>query len=250
MKCPGQDPRFWKFDAIFDAECPKCGNSVEFFKDETKRRCKKCGHQVLNPKMDFGCAAHCKFAEHCFGELPPELIKQKQDLFKDRVAVEMKLYFKQDFKRIGHAAKVARYAEKLMEKEKGDPAVVLTAAYLHDIGAKEAETKHASTDAIYQEMEGPNVAREILTRLDAAGPLIDEVCDIIAHHHHPRPDETANFKIVYDADLLTNLEEKKKKSDIEPQRLAALIETEFLTTSGKELAQSILIDNPRAQAVA
>ena len=142
MKCPGQDPRFWKFDAIFEAECPKCGNQVEFFKDETKRRCKKCGHQVLNPKMDFGCAAHCKFAEHCFGELPPELVKQKQDLFKDRVAVEMKLYFRQDFKRIGHSAKVARYAEKLVEKEKGDPPLVPSPLRIFTISEFEKQSEN------------------------------------------------------------------------------------------------------------
>ena len=167
-------------------------------------------------------------------------MKQKQDLFKDRVAVEMKLYFRQDFKRIGHSAKVARYAEKLVEKEKGDPAVVLTAAYLHDIGIREAERKHQSVDAAYQELEGPAIAREILTKLDAAEPLVDEVCDIIGHHHHPRDDETMNFKIVYDADLLSNLEEKHKKSSMEPQRLIELIESEFLTRSGKELAHEIL----------
>ena len=82
MKCPGQDPRYWKSDAIYDVECPNCGHVSEFFKDETRRRCKKRGHRVLNPKMDFGCAAHCKFAEQCFGEdLPPELLEQKKDLF-------------------------------------------------------------------------------------------------------------------------------------------------------------------------
>ncbi len=248
MKCPGQDPRFWKFDAIFEAECPKCGSPVEFFKDETKRRCKKCGHQVLNPKMDFGCATHCKFAEHCFGELPPELLKQKQDLFKDKVAVEMKLYFHQDFKRIGHSAKVARYAEKLVEKEKGDPAVVLTAAYLHDIGAREAQTKHGSSDSIYHEMEGPPIAREILTKLDAAEPLINEVCEIIGRHHHPRPDESINFKIVYDADLLVNLEEKQKKSEIDLEHLIKSIKSEFLTDSGRELADEILITRPNRVA--
>ena len=155
MKCPGQDPRFWKFDAIFDAECPNCGGAVEFFKDETRRKCAKCGHRVLNPKMDFGCATHCRFAEECFGDLPPELIKRKEDLFKDRVAVEMKMYFRTDFKRIGHAAKVARYVEQLVHEEKADPAVALAAAYLHDIGVKEAERKHGSNAPEYQELEGP-----------------------------------------------------------------------------------------------
>lgn len=243
MKCPGQDPRFWKFDAIFEAPCPKCGNSVEFFKDETRRRCKKCGHQVLNPKMDFGCAAHCKFAAQCFGDdLPPELIKQKEDLFKDRVAVEMKVYFKQDFKRIGHSAKVARYAERLVRDEHADPAVALSAAYLHDIGAKEAELKYQSADATHQEQEGPPVARMILEKLDAAEELVSEVCDIIGHHHHPRDDETTNFKVVYDADLIANLEEKQKKASIDSAQLESMIETGFLTDSGRELARSILLN--------
>ena len=71
---------------------------------------------------------------------------------------------------------------------------------------------------------------------------MDEVCDIIGHHHHPRDDETMNFKIVYDGDLLSNLEEKHKKSSMGPQRLIELIESEFLTRSGKELAHEILFN--------
>ncbi len=247
MKCPGQDPRYWKFDAIFETECPKCGQAVEFFKDETRRRCKKCGHQVLNPKMDFGCAAHCKFAEHCFGDLPPELLKQKEDLFKDRVAVAMKLYFKQDFKRIGHAGRVARYAERLVQEEKGDPAIVLAAAYLHDIGIKKAEEKHGSAESRYQEEEGPEVAREILTNLDAAGALIDEVCDIVGHHHHPRPEETVNFKVVYDADVLANIEERHKKEPMAVEKLAELVKTKFLTKCGSELARGVLLNGASAK---
>ncbi len=247
MKCPGQDPRYWKFDAIFETECPNCGAAVEFFKDETRRKCRKCGHKVLNPKMDFGCAAHCKFAEHCFGDLPPELLKQKEDLFKDRVAVAMKLYFKQDFKRIGHAGRVARYAERLVQEEKGDPAIVLAAAYLHDIGIKKAEEKHGSTESRYQEEEGPQVAREILTNLDATEALIDEVCDIVGHHHHPRPQETVNFKIVYDADVLTNIEEKQKKVPMAAEKLAELIDSKFLTGCGRELARSVLLNGANAK---
>jgi len=248
MKCPGQDPRYWKFDAIFEAPCPNCGGSVEFFKDETRRVCKKCGHKVINPKMDFGCAAHCKFAEQCFGDLPPELLAEKEDLFKDLVAVQMKLYFKSDFKRIGHAAKVARYAERLVKEEGGDPAVALSAAYLHDIGIKNAEAKYGSAEARYQEEEGPAVAREILEGLDADDALIEEVCDIVGHHHHPREDETVNFKVVYDADVLVNLEERKKKASVASDRLAKVIDTKFLTKSGRELARSVLMNGNGEQA--
>ena len=242
MKCPGQDRQYWKQGAIFNVKCPECGTEVEFFKDDTTRKCSKCGHRFLNPQLDFGCASYCQYAEQCIGNLPPELLAQKEDLLKDRVAIEMKRYLKQDFKRVGHAIRVARYAEQIGREEGGNLAVILCTAYLHDIGIKEAERKHNSTDAKYQEEEGPPIAREILTRLGAKQGLIDEVCDIIAHHHHPKEDETVNFKSLYDADLITNLEEKQKENPIEPEKLAGIVEKSFLTGSGANLARKVLIE--------
>jgi HD superfamily phosphodiesterase len=239
MQCPGQDMRFWKPGAIFDAPCPKCGKPIEFFKDESTRKCRNCGNLMANPRMDFGCASYCQFAEQCLGTLSPELLAQRKELLKDRVAVEMKRTFKQDFRRIGHATKVARYAEQIAREEQGDMVVVLCAAYLHDIGIHEAERKHGSSEARYQEEEGPPIAREILARLSASRDIIDEVCDIIGHHHHPRPEETVNFKIICDADLITNLEEKEEP--IPEEKLAAIIEKSFLTASGRKLAGELLI---------
>jgi len=241
MRCPGQDSRYWKPGAIFEAPCSKCGSPLEFFKDESTRRCKKCGHKMVNPKMDFGCAAYCKFAEQCVGELPPEVLAQRQELLKDRVAIEMKRYFKQDFKRIGHATKVARYAEQIGKEERGDLAVVLAAAYLHDIGIHEAERKYGSTDGRHQEEEGPPIAREILARLGAKAELIEEVCDIVAHHHHPRPEETANFKSLYDADMIVNLEESQKEEGMSKEKLGVLIAKNFLTETGRKLAESLFL---------
>jgi predicted HD phosphohydrolase len=241
MKCPGQDTLYWKPGAIFEANCPKCGNAVEFFKDDTSRKCNKCGHRFVNPDMDFGCAAYCPYAEQCIGDLPPELLAQKEDLLKDRVAIEMKRYFKNDFKRIGHASRVARYAERIGKKEKGLLAVILTAAYLHDIGIHAAEKKHGRTAAEFQETEGPAIARSILDKLGAKKELIDEVCDIIGHHHHPRSDDTINFKVVYDADLLENLAEKQKKQPRSKEEIENIITRSFLTDSGRETARKVLL---------
>ncbi|MFC1495011.1 HD domain-containing protein [Thermodesulfobacteriota bacterium] len=240
MKCPGQDSRYWQSDAIFDAKCPECGAEVEFFKDDTTRKCKKCGHRFLNPGMDFGCASYCKYADQCIGNLPPELIAQKEDLLKDRVAIEMKRYFNRDFKRIGHASRVARYAEKIGKEEGGNLSVILTSAYLHDIGIKEAERKHNSNAPRYQEEEGPPVAREILEKLEAQEGLIEEVCDIIGHHHHPREEETVNFKVLYDADRITNLEERQNETPVDLEKIKKIIDSSFLTDSGKRLAESVL----------
>jgi hypothetical protein len=213
MKCPGQDTLYWKPGAIFDAKCPKCGNTVEFFKDDTSRKCDKCGHRFVNPDMDFGCAAYCPYADQCIGDLPPELIAQKEDLLKDRVAIEMKRYFKNDFKRIGH----------------------------HDIGIHAAEKKHGSTAAKFQEAEGPPIARSILEKLGAKEELINEVCDIIGHHHHPRSDDSLNFKVLYDADLLENIDEKQKKAPRSKEKIESLIEKSFLTDSGREAAKEVLL---------
>ena len=241
MKCPGQDTRYWKPGAIFEVKCPKCGNEVEFFKDDTTRTCKKCDHRFPNPDLDFGCASYCQYAEQCIGNLPPELIAQKEELLKDRVAIEMKRFFKQDFKRIGHTIRVARYAEQIGREEHGNLAVVLSAAYLHDIGLKESEEKHQSRAGKYKAGEGPSIAREILNKLKAKKELIDEVCDIIARQHHPVSEETDNFKSLYDADLITNLEERQKKNPMGPERLANTIGESFLTDSGRSLARKVLL---------
>ncbi len=241
MKCPGQDSRYWDGTAIFEVKCPKCGSTEEFFKDESTRKCKKCGHRIINPNMDFGCASYCKFAEQCIGELPAEILEQKKELLKDRVALQMKIYFGSDLKRVRHANKVADYAEIIAKKESADLAVVLPAAYLHDIGIKEAERKYNSTAAKYQEQEGPTIAREILNGLDATPDLTEEVCDIIAHHHHPRENETANFKSLYDADQIVNIEEEYKDNRPDKDKLESMISKRFLTNAGRELAREVLI---------
>ncbi len=216
---------------------------MEFFKDDATRRCGKCKKKIVNPKMDFGCASYCKFAEQCLGTLPEEFVAKRDDLLKDRVAVAMKRYFGTDFKRIGHAGKVARFAEKIGKQEKANLAVVLCAAYLHDIGIKNAEEKYNSSAARYQEQEGPPVARELMDDLGAKKELVDEVCDIIGHHHHPGEDESLNFKVLYDADMLTNMVECKDRKGIDTPEFLAKLDRLFLTQSGNSLAKEVLMQD-------
>jgi hypothetical protein len=191
--------------------------------------------------MDFGCAAYCQFAEQCIGTLPPEVAAQQENLLKDRVAVAMKRYFKRDFKRIGHAVRVARHAERIGKMERANLAVILSAAYLHDIGIPESERKYGSNAPEYQEREGPGIARSILAGLGAQETLIDAVCDIIGHHHHPRSDDGVEFKVVYDADRIANLEDRLKGESIDRDRVSEIIEKSFLTENGKETAKDVLL---------
>ena len=241
MKCPGQDTQYWNPDAIYEIRCPECDTPMEFFKDDTNRKCPGCGKRIVNPRMDFGCAAYCQYAEQCIGTLPEEFLSQRDDLLKDRVAVEMKRHFRSDFRRIGHAMRVARHAEAIGKEEKANMAVVMCAAYLHDIGITEAERKFNSNAPKYQEQEGPPIARAILEKLGAAPGLTDEVCDIVGHHHHPREEETLSFKVLYDADLITNLEEEGKDTPMDPERLKRIIQKSFLTETGKAKAEAVLL---------
>lgn len=239
MKCPGQDLRFWKPGDIFDISCPQCGSKVEFFKDDVRRKCKSCGAQVTNPKIDFACAQWCAYAEQCVGELSGELKEKRRELLKDRISAEMRRIFGRDEKRISHANRVVQLAKEILKVEGGDPAVVVAASYLHDIGIHEAEKKYNSPAGHYQEIEGPPIARSILEKLGAEKDLIDEVCEIIAHHHSPGRIQTLNFQILWEADCLVNFEEASNK---EPDQVMKTVETTFKTATGRELAKTLILD--------
>ncbi len=241
MRCPGQDPMFWKPGDVFEISCPKCGYGVEFLKYDVKRRC-RCGHEIVNPKINFGCAEWCPYGDSCIEGLPEEMKmktkEEKENRLRERISQEMKRYFGNDTKRINHALKVAQYAEEILKIEGGNPLVILGAAYLHDIGIKKAEEKYGSTDAEYQEKEGPEIAREILMKLNVQRGVIDEICDIISHHHHPRPKETLNFQIIYESDFLVNIEEDGLIN--EKDKLKEVIEKNFKTTTGKKILNKLL----------
>ncbi len=147
----------------------------------------------------------------------------------------MEAYFKRDAKRINHAHRVTEYAEELLKREGGNYPVVIGASLLHDIGIHRAQKKYGSAVGKYQEKEGPPIARRILTKLRFEQNQIEEICEIIAHHHSPGKINTQNFGILYDADWLVNLRDEYDIQD--RKKLSNIIEKVFLTQSGKALAR-------------
>jgi hypothetical protein len=225
MQCPGQDSRYWDGEAIFESRCPKCGTIVEFFKDDSKRRCRQCGHELLNPRIDFGCASYCPFAEQCLGSLPPEMLAQKQDLLIERVALEIKRRYSDDFQKIGQASRAARFAESLAKSEEANKAAVVLAAYLAGIDAATADRGERETAA----------AKAILEELKANEGLSDEVCDLIRHLDQTSGAEaSANSRVLHDAWCLARISQLRKDPTMIPQ--------------ARELAATLITINGRAEA--
>jgi putative nucleotidyltransferase with HDIG domain len=153
----------------------------------------------------------------------------------------MKRYFRSDFKQIGHSTRVARYAERIGRNEGANLAVVLIAAYLHDIGFPEAVMKFGNKAEDHHEVEGEMVARHILEELAAQPALIDAVCEIVRQHHSSNPDASPEFKSVYDADRIANLEALQKKNPLPSEILLENIETKLLTESGRVEARNVFL---------
>lgn len=234
VKCPGQDQRFWRPEDIFEVKCPGCGENVEFFKDEPKVKCRNCNKDVENPKIDSGCAKWCQYAQEC----PGFSNAGGPDVIRDKLIEEMKNIFGNDQERIDHAMQVLHYAERIDEHQAADPLTVKAAAILHDIGIREAERKYGSSEARYQESEGPPIAREILQRQGITGETQEHICRIIANHHSAKDIDTIEFRIVRDADQIVNLLENP--ADADRKKAYKLSEEIFKTEGGRKIARERL----------
>jgi Zn ribbon nucleic-acid-binding protein len=228
-KCPGQDTQFWGPDDIYSVECPTCGNSVEFFKDDIRRRCKKCGHMFLNPKLNLGCARWCQYADQCVGDMDREE-------FKEIIISGMKGFYGDDQKKIDQALELLRFAEEIMEQENGHPKAVIAAATLYGIGIDERREKAQSSEGVDKEKDKFPAVMGILERSGAKEEVSEEVCRILESHEHPGKADTLNNKIIHDAYQLARLEkgsEGKGKAEVKKST-----HERFLTATAKKMAEA------------
>jgi hypothetical protein len=236
IRCPGQDQRFWKPEDIFEVQCPGCSNKMEFFKDEPKLKCRNCGQVVVNPKIDLGCAQWCQYAEQCLAVS----VKNEAIVMRNKLIEEMKSIFGSDQKRIDHALAVLDYAEQIQTAEGGDPLIVKASAILHDIGIHEAERKYGSSAGKYQEIEGPAIVREILSKYELDETAIEHICKIIANHHGAKDIDTTEFRIIWDANWLVNIPGEFPEAD--KKKLRKLIDKVFKTHRGHQIAVELFLE--------
>nr|DAF07635.1 MAG TPA: HDc [Bacteriophage sp.] len=159
----------------------------------------------------------------------------------EKIIEEMKEVFKEIPFGIDHTMKVLKNAEDIMKGEniqEEEKELIRIVAILHDIGAVEAQKKYGSIDGVYQEKEGPAVARKILENV-GYNKNIDRICFIIGNHHTPSKIDGIDFQIQWEADLLENMTVMDKEK--QQQEIRKCIEENFKTKTGKEIAYNRFI---------
>lgn len=153
---------------------------------------------------------------------------------------KMTEYFSSDVKRINHALKVYGFAQCIAGNENVSPnemQVIELAAILHDIGIKEAELKYNSCSGHYQEIEGPHVARQLLSGIDLDADLLERICYLIGHHHSYHKIDGIDFQILVEADFLVNIFEE----NMVPNAINTIVNKHFKTNSVQLLAKSMYL---------
>jgi len=164
-------------------------------------------------------------------EVIPELISEMEAVFGETSGM------------IDHTMTVLGHALEISAEEGGDALVVRASAILHDIGIPRAREVHGSSSGQYQEIEGPPIAREILTRHGVSPEAVDHICGIVANHHSDRDPEivgTVEFKILWDADWLVNFPGRHRDKSVAEKETA--IEEIFKTKKGKLLARQMFLE--------
>jgi len=233
--CPGAKSFRQPKPEIFT--CPYCGAEVEIWTDELKGVCPNCKKTVYK-EQNLSCVEWCKLAKECVGvNLYNQYIENRNRSIKNNLLKELTNNYGNNLKLINHTKKVLKYAEQLLRKEKGDWNIIVPAAILHDIGVKVTKGKNDSSKEKYQKNEGPLIAKKILLRFGLNLEYIKEICEIIAYHQCQKCIDSVNFKIFYDAHLLSNFKDKTKS--LCKSELKQLINKLFFTNTAKQIAEKM-----------
>ncbi|WHH60682.1 pyridoxamine 5'-phosphate oxidase family protein [Petroclostridium sp. X23] len=194
-----------------------------------------------NPCNDHAVANGVTIVEidiqHISGKhgLPFNLNGEKD--YKSIAIKDMKMIFGDDTRRINHALKVLSFSEEILNSENVTDQNIRTSsilsAVLHDIGIHAAEQKHGSNSGKYQEIEGPGIARPILDRMELPNEMIDRICYIIGNHHTKAKNDGLDFQILWESDLLVNIEEENITNK---EKIKEIINKNFVTETGKKIA--------------
>ncbi len=153
-------------------------------------------------------------------------------------------YYSNDARRINHFLKVYGFAKAIGEMEQlleEEQEILEVAALVHDIGIRVSEEKYHSSAGNYQQIEGPPVAKNMLSRLGYPEAFVDRVCYLIAHHHTYHNITGMDYQILVEADFLVNIYE----DDMKEKEIESINSKIFKTETGKNFLNRLYLIKPR-----
>ncbi|MDD6572398.1 MAG: HD domain-containing protein [Thermoflexaceae bacterium] len=156
----------------------------------------------------------------------------------EQLICEMIRYYSNDPKRIQHFMKVHDFSRTIgiLEGLNDKQLFILeTAAIVHDIGIKASEEKYGNCMGKYQELEGPPIARLMLTKLGYEVDVIERVCFLVGHHHTYTNIDKADYQILVEADFIVNLYEDAASMDA----ILNAYQKIFRTNTGREILKTM-----------
>jgi HD superfamily phosphodiesterase len=164
----------------------------------------------------------------------------KWELFIERLFQEAQSYLAVRGDML-HAQVAHQYALILMRHEGGDRKIVEPAVILHDVGwsslepsqikvayGVKARSQEAKRLNRIHESDGASIAKQILSSLDYAPPLIEEIASIISKHDSGLEAGSLEEALVKDSDKLWRTSEIGFRMEIERQGLEAKDYYDFL----------------------
>lgn len=160
----------------------------------------------------------------------------------ESIMLDMINYFGNDVKRINHAIKVYGFAKTIGAKEKLNKEaqfILEISAILHDIGIKVSEAKYNSSAGKYQEIEGPDVAKELLKKYSLSENTLNRILHLIGNHHTYGKINSLDFQILVEADFIVNIFE----DSLEEEAIKTVEKKYFKTETGINIIEEIYMKN-------
>jgi len=240
MRCPGQDRRYWREDAVFEVPCPRCQRPVELFQDEAAGRCPGCGHRFRNPKASFDCAQWCAYAAECLGFVPERKAASDpaEGALASRLIQAIKDALREDPPRLARALRSFHYARELLRAEGGDPRVVFAACLLLYVAEARAEASGASATRGDEARRSTNVAQILRSRdVGLDEDTMASVDRLVGSLRAGRDLDTIEFRVVHDAHTLTQFAAADLSTDPDP--LGDLIANRLKTAAARSKARKL-----------
>lgn len=153
---------------------------------------------------------------------------------------EMILFEKGSPKHVQHFLKVYEFAHIIALRERVSKEVcdlVEVASIVHDIGINISMEKYGSSKGSYQEIEGPPLARDMLTKLGYDSDFINRIAYLVGHHHTYTNIDGLDYQILVEADFLVNMYEENYQED----QVESVYNKIFKTSTGKHLCQMMFL---------